>query len=165
MTASKSFRPSESLTAEVVVIFGISRLAEIISDNSAVFHYEPDPFDFRDVGNWIAGHSDHIGKFSRLDRTDAVLPTQHFGRIGGDGANDVERRHAGIAQMRKDLGARLPARFSRGKPAHVRASCEFYAGFQNSPNQFVVLLFVLGSGTVVIGTRRRRSEDRLITAL
>jgi hypothetical protein len=64
--------------------------AKIIPDDLTGFHHEPNPFQFADVGNWITGNGNEVGKFSRLNRSDAVLPAQHFRGVGRNGSNHVK---------------------------------------------------------------------------
>src|SRR5439155_18058784 len=110
----------------VVVSFGMIIL-KVISDDLAILHHETDAFQFGNVCDWISCNGYEISKFPWLNRAHAILPAQHFRGIRGAGANHSERRHSRIAQLDQGPSARLPARLSRIKPTHVRASSELHA--------------------------------------
>jgi hypothetical protein len=61
--------------------------SKLIPDNLATLHHEPNSLQLGDVCDGIAGDRDEIGKLGRLDRADAVLPTQHFRSVRRNGAN------------------------------------------------------------------------------
>src|SRR5207245_10744499 len=100
-----------------------------------MLHHSTVAVPYRNVGDTIAGNGYEIGKLPRLIRAYATLPAQHFRGIRGDGANHIERRHSRIAQLDQGPSARLPARLSRIKPTHVRASGELHARLQHSLDQ------------------------------
>ena len=45
---------------------------KVVSDDFAVFHHEANAFEFGDVRERITGDGNKIGKFPRLDRSDAI---------------------------------------------------------------------------------------------
>ena len=50
-----------------------STRCKVVPDYLAVFHYEPNMFQFADVGDWISGNSDHIRELAGLYRPYAIL--------------------------------------------------------------------------------------------
>ena len=74
-------------------------LAKFIPNDLAVLHHELNSLELGDIGHGVAGNSYNVSKLFRLERSDAVLPAQHFCGIASDRSNYVKRRHAGIAQV------------------------------------------------------------------
>src|SRR5207245_3315689 len=56
--------------------------SKVVSDHLAVFHHESNSFQFSNVGDRVSGNGDEIRKFAWLNPAHAVLPTQHFRRVG-----------------------------------------------------------------------------------
>jgi len=50
--------------------------SKLIPNDLPTLHHEPNSLQFGDVCDGIAGDRDEIGKLARLDRTDAIMPTQ-----------------------------------------------------------------------------------------
>src|SRR5580765_971117 len=100
------------VTASRRVSFFASVHAKIISDHLSIFHDEPHTLELVNVGEGIAGDGDKIGKCPRLDRANAVLPTKHLSGVGGDGSDDIERLHPGVAQLQQRRHAGLAARLA-----------------------------------------------------
>src|SRR5437016_14138084 len=111
---------------------------KVISNYLATLHYEAHALDFSNVGERISANGDEVSKFARLDRSDAVLPAQHFCRIGGDGPNHIERWHSGIVQINERCRARFSTRLSGIKPAHIRSRGKSNARLQHSLDQLIV---------------------------
>src|SRR6266853_3271587 len=129
---------------------------KVIPNYLTALHHEADALQLGDVADRISSYGDQVGEFSRLNCADAVLPAQHFCGIRGDGAKHIERRHSRIAQLDQGPSARLPARLSRIKPTHVRASGELHARLQHSLDQLIVALFTacIATGSVSAGGGR-----------
>src|SRR5580765_436793 len=113
-------------------------LVQFISDFLAVLHHESNSFQLADVGYGITGNSDHVGEFSGLKRTNAILPAEHFCSVRRDGAKNVKRGHPGLMQDWKPRDRGLPPRFPGEVPAHVGTSGELYSKLQNPLDQTVV---------------------------
>jgi len=92
---------------------------KIVPDYLPAFHHETNSFQLANVGDRISRNGDEISKFPGLNRAHAVLPAEHFGSVGGDGAKNVERRHSGVMQMGKHCCRGLALRFSGIEKAHI----------------------------------------------
>jgi hypothetical protein len=106
------------MDAEFSIMFRVS-VAKIIPDHSAILHHESNSLELSYLSDRVSCNGNKIGKFSRLDRSDAILPAQQFRRARRDSANDIERRHSGVMQIGKYSSARLAPRFPRIEPAHI----------------------------------------------
>ena len=113
-------------------------LGKIIPDYLALLHHESNTFEFGDVSDWITSDSYKVGKFSWLNRADAILPAQHFRRVCRNCANHVERSHSGLMQNRKPRHRGLASRFTGEVPAHVGTGGKLYSRLQNPLDQIVV---------------------------
>src|SRR6202012_2816429 len=95
--------------------FYLSCLGRIYSHaifhNLAAFHHKAHAFQLPDIACRVTVNSDDICELARLDRAYPVLPSQHFRGIYRHGANDVDRRHAGLTQISKDVSGRLASSF------------------------------------------------------
>jgi hypothetical protein len=67
---------------------------KFIFDHLSILHDKPDTLEFGYVGYGVARYRDQVGKFSRLDGANPVLPSQHFRGIDGDGADHVKCGHS-----------------------------------------------------------------------
>jgi hypothetical protein len=58
---------------------------QLVTDDLAALHDKFDPLKLGDVRKRIARHRDEVGVLALVDRTDVVLPAQHFGVVDGSG--------------------------------------------------------------------------------
>ena len=107
----------------------VSVRGKIVPDYVATFHHESNPLQLGNVGDRISSNGNEISKFPGFNRAHLVLPAQHFRGIRGDGANHIERRHSGIAQLDQGPSARLPARLSRIKQHMSEPAANFTPDF------------------------------------
>lgn len=72
---------------------------EIIPNHLAVLHHKTNALEFGYVGYGIARYRGQIGKFSRLNGANLVLPSQHFFGIDGAGTDHIKCRDSGSVQI------------------------------------------------------------------
>ena len=107
---------------------------EFVPDHLSLLHHELNALEFANVGDGISGDANQISKLSWLDRADAVLLIllNILCRIRGDRANHIEKAaFQRRARFDERLSARLPARLSRIKTTHIRASGKLDARLQH----------------------------------
>src|SRR4029077_2412103 len=132
---------------------------EVIADYLTTFHYEPNLLECADISDRISCNGDEVGKLPGLHSAYPVLPAQHLGGVARDRAQDVERRHSGLAQMAEHESASLAARLARVGPAHIGSRRKFHAGLQYSLREGHWALPGAGVGHSLLGFHRGRHHD------
>src|SRR5690242_17283633 len=105
---------------------------EVITYCLTAFHHEPNLFECPDVSDRISRDCNEVGKLPGLHGTYPILPAQHLGSIACDRAEDVERRHSGLAQVSEHESAGFTACLAGVAPAHIRSGGKFHTGLQYS---------------------------------
>ena len=83
---------------------------QVVPNYRTVLHHESNSLQLGNVGDRISSDANEISKFPRLNRADAILPTQHFRGVTRYRANHIEtlsRRRA-----KKGTPTRSPGRES-----------------------------------------------------